>query len=62
MLQNWSDQVNDPVLIKFCLGSVRVQHSIPQALHEKATNKVGTMKATTMKIIKRMKLLYNHKT
>jgi hypothetical protein len=36
MLQNWSDQVNDPVLIKFYLGSIRVQHSIPQALHEKS--------------------------
>jgi hypothetical protein len=35
MLQNWSDPVNDPVLVKFYLGSVIVEHSIQQALYEK---------------------------
>jgi hypothetical protein len=38
MLHNWSDQVNDPVLVKFYLGSFRVEHSIQQALHEKMHN------------------------
>jgi hypothetical protein len=34
MLQNWYDQVNDPVLVKFYLGSFRVEHSIQQTLYE----------------------------
>jgi hypothetical protein len=38
MLHNWSGQVNDPVLVKFYLGSVRVEHSIQQAIHEKMHN------------------------
>jgi hypothetical protein len=44
MLHNWSGQVNDPVLVKFYLGSVRVEHSIQQAIHEKCTMKAGTKK------------------
>jgi hypothetical protein len=56
MLQNCSNLVNDPILFKSCLGSIRVEHSIQHALIKKATNKIGTMKAGT---VKRMKFAKN---